>query len=69
MAMISSFRALALALLASSSFAFTTTTTSVRARTNLYMSEDSAPISLDPKETAFVFIEYQNEFATVRKMN
>lgn len=67
MAIITSFRALALALVATSSLAFTTTTTTttgVRARTNLYMSEEPAPISLDPKETAFVFIEYQNEFAT-----
>lgn len=67
---IASFRALALALLATSSLAFTTTTTTktgisaLRPTSHLSMSEESAEISLDPKETAFVFIEYQNEFAT-----
>ena len=33
---------------------------STSSKTALYMSD----ITLDPKETAFVFIEYQNEFTT-----
>jgi len=60
-----SIRAFALSLLATSSYAFTTTGISkVARRTALSMSEDSSELSLDPKDTAFVFIEYQNEFAT-----
>ena len=31
---------------------------------NMASEDDSPSFSLDPKETAFVFIEYQNEFAT-----
>mmetsp|Transcript_5700 Transcript_5700/g.13619 ORF Transcript_5700/g.13619 Transcript_5700/m.13619 type:complete len:252 (-) Transcript_5700:2975-3730(-) len=66
MAIIASFRIMALALLSTSSLAFTTTTgiSEVSRRTSLAMSEESAGISLNPEETAFVFIEYQNEFTT-----
>ena len=63
-----SFRAFALTLLATSSSAFTgSSNVGPRpAATHLSMSEGTPEFSLDPKETAFVFIEYQNEFATVR---
>jgi hypothetical protein len=63
---------IALSFLATSSQAFTApTTVGIKANrqtgSNLWMStEESTNLKLDPEETAFVFIEYQNEFATVR---
>ena len=68
MAVVSSFRAFALTLLATSSYAFTgiSNVGPRPAGTFLSMSDGTPEFSLDPKETAFVFIEYQNEFATVR---
>ena len=41
------------------------------ATTSTSTSTSTAPapaFHLDPEETAFVFIEYQNDFTTVRKM-
>ena len=72
MVMTVSFRALALSLLATSSYAFTPfkqTDYGISHRTpsDLSMSADTADFLLNPEETAFVFIEYQNEFATVSR--
>lgn len=64
-----SFGALSLSFLATSSNAFTAfepvfSSSSRRTQSGLSMGADTAEFVLDPKETAFVFIEYQNEFAT-----
>ena len=53
-----------LALLASTSFAFVQNP-SISKTTTLKMSEaPAAPLTLNPEETACVFIEFQNEFTT-----
>lgn len=64
-----SLRAMALSFLTTSSYAFTVfkpigNRVSSRNRSDLSMSADSEDLVLNPEETAFVFIEYQNEFTT-----
>lgn len=46
-----------------SSFVFRPTNT-ISPDTRLKMSSEAAPTLIDPKETALVLIEYQNEFTT-----
>ena len=72
MTILYSFSAIIVSFLATPSHAFTTSTSIGssqrlhRTGSDLWMSTESTEFSLVPEETAFVFIEYQNEFTTVR---
>jgi hypothetical protein len=55
---------IAIALLTSSASAFCSPRPTAFQKTTSTFLKMSADFELDPKDTAFVFIEYQNEFAT-----